>query len=204
MKNRTKYILFLVFLVSCHVLAQDSSRLERSFRDTQLNEDIKLLRKSLSADSRPRPATLQEAAYRMVETFPTDLRADALSAAQVGVGNLTCLNNVPAHARAVVFAEVFFEAIWSGRLVERLPKNVASGNKGVLLYGYFESVLNEYALIWGMRNVDHSSTLMGSCVKVGIDDVTMCLKVAALYGFSTAAGLSPKFDVGVIASLYGQ
>lgn len=191
---------FLFALISASANSEEH-RLEQSFRDTKLLSDVEILRKSLD-EEHVVPKSLEEAADRIVESLPRDLKSDASFASKVGVSKSKGLDGVPAHARAVVFAEVFFDRLWKGKVAASLPTSIQVENRGIVLYGYFESVLNEYAISWGMRGLDTRAPLTSDCRAAGAEDVNVCLKVLTMYGFSKALHLTPRLSIVDFISLY--
>lgn len=163
------------------------SRLEPSYRNTGLVAHVDAAGQ-LASDQRAAPRSLLEASALLERRLPDHVREVSVEAANAAKARMSTFRDIPGRANALIFSTYFWDEFLS-RFTAELPASVLETDRKIIVAEFYESLLNVYALAWGMRAAPPKVSLRDACASYGVNDVTACLKFVFVYTFAKHSGV---------------
>lgn len=181
-------IVLIGFFDAVFVQAGERSRIEQSFRDTPLSRYENQVDIDLTS-THPIPKSIDDAGRLILETIPKPVSDDLLTASNRASKDINgCRCQLPPRAQAIAFADSFWQEANQGKLRKELPVGASLSDTRIIFSGFYESLLNRFAIAWQMRALNGEGRVLRECKSNGIEDVNACLKIALLRGLTVKSG----------------
>ncbi len=177
--------------------ASGASNLEISYRDTLLAGDVAEARRLVDREKAP-PVSVADASSAMEKLLPGRIHLRGEQASLVARQRIATFDGISSRARAMIFGEFFWEA-FRASLADAIAHEVQEDLRPMVVAGFYESLLNEYAVAWEMREGD-GGALRQDCLSYGMESVEPCLKVMFVHAFARRAEVD--IELAAVAFAY--